>query len=102
MKIEDSNQKMAMMQQMNARAEKPEAAAAQAQSDSVGKPQQGADKVELSGMTPMSAEMASQQAMRAQRVADIKAQVQAGTYQVDGRAVAEKMLSKVRPGTTVH
>ncbi|UFS68990.1 flagellar biosynthesis anti-sigma factor FlgM [Geomonas sp. RF6] len=103
MKIEDSNQKMAVMHQMNNRAERPDATGAQAQSDLVVKPQPAGDKVELSGMVPsMSAEMVNQQAMRAQRVQEIKAQVQAGTYQVDSRAVAEKMLAKVGAGTTVH
>jgi len=110
---------MAVLQQVN-RADRPDATGAQAQSDSVAKPKPASDKVELSGRMmqsmsmpmnpdmmkseamPMNPEMMNDQAARAQRVADLKAQVQAGTYAVDSRAVAEKMISKLGAGKTVH
>ena len=49
------------------------------------------DQVDFSAS--LAAAMKAQQELQAQRVQSIKALVQAGTYQVSSRDVAEKMLS---------
>ena len=60
--------------------------------DKAAKPLQKRDVVELSSALELegSGEM---ERLQAERVESIKSQVAAGTYRVDGRLVAEKMLS---------
>ena len=57
----------------------------------------GADQLELSSraeeMKAARAALAETPEVRAQRVAELKAQVQAGTYQVDTDKVAERILN---------
>lgn len=57
----------------------------------------GADQLELSNraeeMKAARAALAETPEVRAQRVAELKAQVQAGTYQVDPDKVAERILN---------
>jgi flagellar biosynthesis anti-sigma factor FlgM len=54
------------------------------------------DKVELSGMSHMMAAL-KQNDIRADKVADIKSQIQAGTYETDDKlnAAADKLLDDV-------
>lgn len=55
-------------------------------------PRKGGDLVELSTALDQQSTVQQEQ-LQAQRVASIKSQVNAGTYQVDARLVARKMLS---------
>ena len=93
MKIDDANQQMAAAHLLNARVDRHDPQ--DAHTDSATKPQQAADKVDLSGVNTLGAAEREQQAQRAQRVQELKAMVAAGEYNVSSRAVAEKMLSKI-------
>ena len=90
MKIDDMNQSAAVAYQVG-RADKSEPAGVHG--EAVAKQRSGADKVDLSGYIPVVSK--SQQGLRANRVAEVKSQIASGTYQVSGREVAEKMLSKL-------
>lgn len=72
---------------------------AAAKTASVAKKQSASDKFEISSeaKTYQAAKAAVSQAddVRADKVAMIKAQMEAGTYHVSAQAVAEKMMSKV-------
>ncbi|MBJ6749390.1 flagellar biosynthesis anti-sigma factor FlgM [Geomonas anaerohicana] len=57
-----------------------------------GRPERQEDLVELStSLSQISTDELDRQ--QARRVADIKARIQSGTYRVDSRQVAEKMLA---------
>ena len=90
MKIDDMNQSAAVAYQVG-RADKSEPAGVHG--EAVAKQHGGADKVDLSGYIPVASK--SQQGLRVNRVEEVKAQIANGTYQVTGREVAEKMLSKL-------
>lgn len=53
---------------------------------------QGGDQVELSTALEQQSTVQLEQ-LQAQRIASIKSQLQAGSYRVDSRLVAQKMLS---------
>jgi negative regulator of flagellin synthesis FlgM len=93
MKIDDLNQNKAVAYLVGGRNDKPETV--DAHSEAVAKQHVGADKVELSSYMPVAPASQSRQDLRANRVEEVKAQIAGGTYQVPGRAVAEKMLSKL-------
>ncbi|BCG46022.1 Negative regulator of flagellin synthesis FlgM [Citrifermentans bremense] len=92
MKIEELNPKPAATQVSIVRADKPEVA--EAHREAIAKQQPAADKVELSSYMP-EAPKARHLEFRTEKVEELKSQIQAGTYAVSGRAVAEKMLSKI-------
>lgn len=76
----------------SARAAKSEATAAQQKTaEKSANPSPRSDRVELS--TALTGASQTQQEMQAKRVESIKARIQAGTYEVSSRDVAEKMLS---------
>jgi len=98
MKIEDLTQKPPVVPLVTGRADKPESADAHgeavAKQPAGAKPQPGADKVDFSGnMSTLALQVRQDQ--RANRIEEIKAQIASGSYQVSGKAVAEKMLSKI-------
>ena len=70
---------------------KTEKIAPPASKQAAGKPRPAVDQVEFSDS--LNASLKSQQDLQSKRVEDIKARIQAGTYQVSSRDVAEKMLS---------
>ncbi|GFO69480.1 hypothetical protein GMLC_30590 [Geomonas limicola] len=92
MKIDELNQKPGLAYLVGGRADKAEPADVSA--DVAGKPQTGADKVELSGYIPVVPSSERQQGLRVDRVAELKAQIASGTYQVPATAIAEKMIAK--------
>ena len=92
MKIDELNQKTAVAYLVGGRTDKSEPT--DAHSDAVSKPHAGSDKVDLSSYMPVVPASKSPQDVRASRVAEVKAQMASGNYQVSSRAVAEKMLSK--------
>lgn len=61
----------------------------------------GSDRVEVSdaGRARQAAAAALEQtpSIRADKVADLKARIKAGTYQVPGEAIAERMLAEEPP-----
>ena len=93
MKVEELNPNPAVTQLAVVRADKPESA--DAHGEAVSKQQAAGDKVELSSYIPVVPSSKQRRDFRADRVEELKAQIQGGTYQVPGRAVAEKMLSKI-------
>lgn len=93
MKIEEINPNPAATQVSVVRADKPEVAEAHREANA--KQQPAADKVELSSNTSEAAKVQRRLDFRVEKVEELKAQLQAGTYAVPGRAVAEKMLSKI-------
>jgi len=93
MKIDELNQKSAVSYLVNARADKSEAS--DAHGETAAKQQAAADKVELSSYMPVVPASKGRQDDRVSRVNEIKAQIDNGSYQVSGKAVAEKMLSKI-------
>ena len=98
MKIDELNQKTAVSYLAAARADKSDPAGAH--SEAVTKQHAGSDKVDLSSYMPVVPASKSQQGVRVNRVEEVKAQLASGTYQVPGRAVAEKMLSKLVMGSS--
>jgi len=92
MKIDELNQKTAVAYLVGGRNDKPEPT--DAHSDAVAKQHAGSDKVDLSSYMPVAPGSRSPQDLRASRVAEVKAQLASGNYQVSSRAIAEKMLSK--------
>lgn len=92
MKIDELNQKPGLAFVAGGRTDKAESV--EASVEAAAKPQTGADKVELSSYIPVVSSSERQQADRVSRVAELKAQVAAGTYQVSSSAVAEKMIAK--------
>lgn len=93
MKIEELNPNLAATQLSVVRVDKPEVA--EAHGDAIAKQQPAADKVELSSNMPVVPNAQRRLDFRIEKVEELKSQMQAGTYQVSGRAVAEKMLSKI-------
>ena len=92
MKIEELNPNPAVSHLAVARAEKLDSA--EAQGETVVKQHAASDKVELSSYIPVAPSRERQDA-RVNRVEELRSQIQSGAYQVSGRAVAEKMLSKI-------
>lgn len=94
MKIEEVNQNSAAAYAATVRTDKqPETT--DTHSDASAKQQPATDKVDLSSYLSTSTKSDVSADSRVSRVEAIKAQVAAGTYAVSGRAVAEKMLSKI-------
>ena len=91
MKLEELNPNPAASHLAVVRAEKPEAA--EANGEAVAKQKPAADKVELSSNLPIDSSKRRTD-FRTERVEELKTQIQAGTYKVSGRAVAEKLLSR--------
>ncbi|MCM0082973.1 flagellar biosynthesis anti-sigma factor FlgM [Geomonas sp. Red32] len=94
MKIEDVNQQAAAAYVGAQRADNKQPETADAHSDGAAKQQVATDKVDLSSYMPVAGSR-QRQDVRVQKIEDLKAQIGAGTYQVPGSAVAEKMLSKI-------
>lgn len=93
MKIEELHPNPAATQIAAVRPEKPEAA--EAQGEAAARQKKATDKVELSPYMPVVPASERRLDVRAERVEELKAQIQAGTYEASGKAVAEKMLSKL-------
>ena len=93
MKIEELNPNPALSNLTVARADKPEAVEAHG-GETVVKQHAASDKVELSSYMPVVSAKGRRDA-RVNRVEELRSEIQAGSYQVSGRAVAEKMLSKI-------
>ncbi|MBJ6727747.1 flagellar biosynthesis anti-sigma factor FlgM [Geomesophilobacter sediminis] len=100
MKIEEYTAQATVLPQ--ALPAKTEQSANAAQTDAAAKQPKSKDKVQLSGMSPISVDTREQDVARAQRVEAIKASVSAGKYQVPARAVAESMISKIAGSGTRH
>ncbi|GFO56717.1 hypothetical protein GMSM_37240 [Geomonas sp. Red276] len=94
MKIEDVNQQAAVAYVGTQRVDNKQPETADTHRDGAAKQQATADKVDLSPYMPVASSR-QRQDMRVNKIEDLKAQIGAGTYQVPGRAVAEKMLSKI-------
>lgn len=92
MKVEEFNANPPISHLAVARAEKDPA---DPQGEAVAKQQAAADKVELSSYMPVVPTSQQRKDVRVERVEELKSQIAAGTYQVSGKAVAEKMLSKI-------
>jgi len=91
MKIDDMKQAVAF--RIVGRTDKAEPV--EAQGEAAAKQQKSADKVELSSYMPVARASKSSEVMRVDRVEALKAQIASGSYQVSGRDIAEKMLSKL-------
>ena len=94
MKIDDMNQNSAVSYPGNGRTDRSEAADAQ----TVAKQHVATDKVRLSRYIAVVAASEGTQDVRVNRVAEIKSQIDNGSYQVSSHAVAEKMLSATAMG----
>jgi negative regulator of flagellin synthesis FlgM len=94
MKIDDLNQNAAVGYLTAARAEK-HSDTADTHGDAAAKQQPATDKVELSSYNSATAGSTQGHEIRTSRVEELRAQIANGSYQVSGRAVAEKMLSKI-------
>jgi len=99
MKIDELNQNAVIAHVANGRTDKSEPA--DGHGEAAAKQQTAAVKVELSSYMPVVPASQKQQDPRVSRVEELKSQINAGTYQVSGTAVAEKMLSKMAMAT-VH
>lgn len=98
MKIEEMNQALVASHLSVVRTDKSQPTGVNG--EAAGKPNASADKVELSSYMPVVSSK-ERQDTRVNRVEELKSQIKSGSYQVSGRAVAEKMLSKIVIGT-VH
>lgn len=98
MKIDEINQKSAVSHLGNGRAERPEPP--DVHGEPVAKQHVAADKVELSSYMPVVLASQGRQDTRVNRIEEIKSQIESGSYQISGRSVAEKMLSKIVMSTT--
>ena len=96
MRIDELNQKATLSPRGDGRSERSEPS--DTHGETVAKQQTAADKVDLSSNKPASRVSDLRQDERVSRIAEIKSQVQARSYQVPGRAVAEMMLSKIVMG----
>ncbi|HBA86778.1 MAG TPA: flagellar biosynthesis anti-sigma factor FlgM [Geobacter sp.] len=92
MKIEELNTNPALTHLAVARADKEQA---DAHGEAAARPQAAADKVELSSYMPVVPTSQQRKDSRVERIEELKAQVAGGTYQVPGKAIAEKMLGKL-------
>lgn len=99
MKIDDLNQGTILVQVVTNWNDKPEPSEAQA--DGADKQQSAAIKVELSPYMPVVPSSQKEPDPKAERLAELKAQIKSGTYEVSSRDVAEKMLTGKVKGT-VH
>ena len=97
MKIDELHQNSAASYAGNTRADRPETA--EAHGEAVAKQHAATDKVKLSRYIAVVAASEGRQDVRANKVAEIKSQIDSGSYQVSSRAVAEKMLSRLVTGT---
>jgi negative regulator of flagellin synthesis FlgM len=93
MKIDELNQNSAVAYLAASRVDKVETS--EPHGEIAAKQSAGSDKVELSSYMPVVPASKREQGLRANRVEEVKAQIASGSYQVSGRAVAEKMLSKL-------
>jgi flagellar biosynthesis anti-sigma factor FlgM len=93
MKIDELNQNSAVALSGNARADRSEAADAHA--ENVAKQHAATDKVELSNYQPIVPGSEARSVANANKVAELKARIDNGSYQVPALAVAEKMLAKL-------
>ena len=90
MKIEELNQNPTLSHVVTSRTDREPA---DAHAETAAK-QNSADKVDLSSYMPVVPSKV-RQGSRAGRVEELKSQIASGNYQIPGRAVAEKMLSKI-------
>ena len=93
MKIDEFNQKPAVPFLVGGKADKSEPA--DVHGEAVAKQHAAGDKVELSSYMPVVPTSQSAQGLRINKVEAVKAQMEAGTYQVSSHDVAEKMLAKM-------
>lgn len=100
MKIDDLNQKSGLAYVAGGRADKAEPVDASV--EAAGKPQSGADKVELSSYIPVVPSSERQPGFRADRVAELRAQIASGSYHVPATAIAEKMIAKFAGSGASH
>jgi negative regulator of flagellin synthesis FlgM len=94
MKIDDLNQSAAAGYLTGARAEK-QSETADTHGEAAAKQQPATDKVQLTSYNSAMSGSTQGREIRTSRVEELRAQIANGTYQVPGRAVAEKMLSKI-------
>ena len=94
MKIDELNQNPVASNIGNPRTDKTEAA--DAHGESAARQQKAADKVELSSYMPVVPASQVRLGARADRVEEIKSQIESGSYEVSSRDIAEKMLSRDR------
>ena len=97
MKIDELNQNAALSLIASGRTDKSEPIDAHGEAAAK---QASADKVDLSNYMPVVPTSQARLDSRVSRVDEIKSQIEAGSYQVPGRAVAEKMLSKIVMNTS--
>lgn len=97
MKIDDLNQGTILVQVVANWNDKPEPSEAQA--DSADKQQSAAVKVELSPYMPVVPSSQKEPDPKAERLAELKARIKSGSYEVSSRDVAEKMLTGKVKGT---
>ena len=94
MKIDEMSQQAAVAFVKSVRAEK-QPDSGEAHGETSARQQRATDTVDLSSYIPVAAEARQRDGIRANRVEEVKAQLASGNYNVSGRAVAEKMLSKI-------
>ena len=99
MKIDDLNQGAVLVQVVAGKNDKAEPSEAHA--DSAQKQQSAAVKVDLSTYMPVVPTSQKEPDPKAERLAELKARIKSGTYEVSSRDVAEKMLMSIAKGT-VH
>ena len=99
MKIDDLNQGAVLVQIVAGKNDKAEPSEANA--DGAAKQENAAVKVELSPYMPVVPSSQKEPEPKAERLAELKAQIQSGTYEVSSRDIAEKMLTSIAKGT-VH
>ena len=98
MRIDELNQNAALSPRGDGRSERSEPS--ETHGETIAKQQTAADKVDLSSNMSASRVSDLRQDERVSRIAEIQSQVQAGSYHVPGRAVAEMMLSKIGMGAS--
>lgn len=93
MKIDELNQKTAVPYLVGGKGDKSNPA--DVHSEAATKQQAAGDTVELSSSMPVAPTSQSEQGLQVNKVAAVKAQIAAGTYQVSSRDIAQKMLSQM-------
>ncbi len=96
MKIDDNSQSVVVELFRHQKVEQQAAEAGAKGAEPGSKPTKSADKVDISpsaGRLNETSTLKGPAEIRSDKVAQVKAQIEAGTYQVSGKAVAEKMLT---------
>ncbi len=97
MKIDDNSQSVVVELFRHQKVEQQAAEAGAKGAEPGSKPTRSADKVDISPsagrLNETSNTLKGPAEIRSDKVAQVKAQIEAGTYQVSGKAVAEKMLT---------